>query len=1078
MRICFDTETATHYAADGIQAPVCLTWAPEDDKSTGRIAVGDDAIDLWDAWVSDPSITLIAHNAPFDCAVLAKASALRAGTYTRPGAGPAYARVFGLYRTGRILDTIPRQRLIDVATGRAGDDTRMGTLAKRLLHLDIGDDKKIPSEWAHLLGTPVQTWPTEAREATPWRFKYGLLQGVALEHWPDDARRYACEDPVITWGIFDWQEKKARKVFKEHGGEIVNEREQARAAWDLHLFSLTGFATDRPHVQRLIRLYSEIERVCSDLLVAHCALCGAPVIELPDPKTVKALQEQGAIPGDPQLGDCPTCHERVTLVREDVTFRGGRKYRGEWQAERRERVKDRKAAQRLVWRVLGSHAPQTKTARERGLPRSEGTVATDADTLVKVAAELADGRDGLLKEAAVLVAAEDGTLLEVIRATTLPIVNAVRLYSRAQKYQSAFLRPFDTDQRVRTSYQICKDTGRVSSRRPSTMNIPRPNGLSSENTIRACIIADPGHSFLVSDYGQIELVGFAHVLNKLGEMNGRGTGYQSSLARAINAGMDGHIMVAAEVLRVDYDTALAAYKSGKAKNGLTQLERDVIRWRQVGKIQNYGAAGGMGAATFVAHASKQDAVISQRESEIVREAWLRAWSPDVPDYFKYFTKLTQTSGRADITQLYSGRLRGKATFTQCCNCLDDQTEALTRTRGWVRGFDLIEGEEILAKDPKTGRLQWERAGLRLWDNYTGDLHTFRTASMELVSTPDHRWLVSDRHGKVMEKRTHEISDCGEHKIHLTGLPIDQPEQHGVDFCTLAGWYLTDGGAKGKHAIMLYQTKQPQLDQIRALLTRMGLAYLETNFDGAMRIYVNVCDTTRKLRALFPARELTPAFMAGLSPLEARATLDAMIAGDGTVIKSTVGKTSFCAVTPQRVAMFQQLCTMNGIASTTYYREGVTSTIRKTGQVVRGGGHWIVCLKRRDKAQVARGQRTVTPVVNARVWCPVVESTFFVARRKGFVFITGNTMFQALCADGAKYAMSLIIEACYLDSTSPLYGCTPVLFVHDEFVLSCPHGREKEAGAELSRLMIKGMARYIPDIKIEADCAVMSRWGKS
>jgi hypothetical protein len=1033
MRICFDTETATHYAADGIQEPVCLTWAPEDDKSTGRIAVGDDAIDLWDAWVSDPSITLIAHNAPFDCAVLAKASALRAGTYTRPGAGPAYRRVFDLYRSGRILDTIPRQRLIDVATGRAGDDTRMGTLAKRLLHLDIGDDKKIPSEWAHLLGTPVQTWPTEAREATPWRFKYGLLQGVPLEHWPKDAKRYACEDPVIAWGIFDWQEKKARKVFKEHGGEIVNEREQARAAWDLHLFSLTGFATDRPHVQRLIRLYSEIEQVCSDLLVAHCALCGAPVIELPDPKTVKALQEQGAIPGDPRLGDCPTCHERVTLVREDITFRGGRKYRGEWQPERRERVKDRKAAQRLVWRVLGSHAPQTKTARERGLPRSEGTVGTDADTLVKVAAELADGRDGLLKEAAVLTAAEDGTLLDVIRATTLPIVNAVRLYGRSQKYQSAFLAPLDTDNRVRTSYQVCKDTGRTScvaawtpidtpqgripiidikigdtvwthkkrwrrvtdtwlkgiapmfdielssgeiltctsahrllssqgwievgtlyehfqamdrtageprtghgaipiarlpdacgdsenarsdnsndlahsaplhaaaraqgasdpallhvqdgrqkpnegqdrrssppldrgvrrrlrlsdlpaqrqapirasgshgggvgvagaahtpgrapyrlgsekqqlgqsgagdqtgtqnysfpaseglgqhciqaihyrgdfpvyditveddesyaacgvfshnSRKPNVQNFPRPNGLSSENTIRACIIADPGHSFLVCDYGQIELVGFAHVLNILGEMNGRGAGYQSSLARAINAGMDGHIMVAAEVLRKDYDTAIAAKESAKAKNGkgLTQLERDVARWRQVGKIQNYGAAGGMGAATFVAHASKQDAVISQRESEIVREAWLRAWSPDVPDYFKYFTKLTATSGRADITQLYSGRLRGKATFTQCC----------------------------------------------------------------------------------------------------------------------------------------------------------------------------------------------------------------------------------------------------------------------------------------------------------------------------------NTMFQALCADGAKYAMSLIVDACYLDPMSPLYGCTPVLFVHDEFVLSCPHGREKEAGAELSRLMIKGMARYIPDIKIEADCAVMARWGK-
>src|SRR5690606_15788477 len=161
--------------------------------------------------------------------------------------------------------------------------------------------------------------------------------------------------------------------------------------------------------------------------------------------------------------------------------------------------------------------------------------------------------------------------------------------------------------------------------------------------------------------------------NVLGRMRGRGADYESSLARAINAGMDGHIMVAAEVLHVTYDEALAAYKSAKAKvkrgERLTDFESDVVRWRQVGKIQNYGAAGGMGPVTFVTHASKQDAVISVAESHMVRDAWLRAWSPDVPDYFRYFGDLTAQTGRANITQLYSGRRRGKATFTQCANTM-------------------------------------------------------------------------------------------------------------------------------------------------------------------------------------------------------------------------------------------------------------------------------------------------------------------------------------------------------------------------------------------------------------------------
>jgi len=669
MRICFDTETPTRYYADGIPDLVCLTWTAESDKSIGHIAIGGEAIDLWESWLADPSIELIAHNAPFDCCVLAKASARRSGEYTRPGIGPAFEQVFRLYESGRLRDTIPCQRLIDIAQGRPGDDTRMGTLAKRLLHLDMSDDKAMPSEWKHLLGSSVIDWPTEARDATPWRFKYELLEGIPLESWPDEPRRYACEDPIVTWGIVDWQDKRAAKVFR---GPIPNLAEQTRAALDLHMISLTGFATDRARVQRIASLYRTVETVCADLLVGNCALCGGPLPPMPEPKDYKAACADGALPGDARLGDCPACRERVALIREDVKFRGGRVYRGKHEPEQRRRVKDRKAAQRLVWATLGSQAPQTKTAKARGLPRGQDTVQTDADTLVKVAAVLADGREGLLREPDTLAHAAAGTLRDAILATPLPTINAIRLHSRAQKYLSAFLAPLDTDRRVRTSYQVCKDTGRTSARTPNVQNFPRPaEGLPVELTIRSCIVADPGDVFLVCDYAQIELVGFAHVLNVLGRAKGRGSDYMSSLAIAINSGMDGHIKVAAGVLHSTYAETLAAHKSAKAKHGigLTEFERAVVRWRQVGKIENYGAAGGMGAVTFVSHAAKQDAVISLAESHACRDAWLKAWSPDVPDYFRYFGDLTNANGYADITQLYSGRIRGKATFTQCCNTM-------------------------------------------------------------------------------------------------------------------------------------------------------------------------------------------------------------------------------------------------------------------------------------------------------------------------------------------------------------------------------------------------------------------------
>lgn len=90
----------------------------------------------------------------------------------------------------------------------------------------------------------------------------------------------------------------------------------------------------------------------------------------------------------------------------------------------------------------------------------------------------------------------------------------------------------------------------------------------------------------------------------------------------------------------------------------------------------------------------------------------------------------------------------------------------------------------------------------------------------------------------------------------------------------------------------------------------------------------------------------------------------------------------------------------------------------------------------------------------------------------------NTFFQGIVADGAKMAGWLLARACYADKASPLYGCAIVLFVHDEFVLEVPADRAEEAGRELSKLMVMGMQRFIPDIRISAEATIhRERWSK-
>jgi len=103
-------------------------------------------------------------------------------------------------------------------------------------------------------------------------------------------------------------------------------------------------------------------------------------------------------------------------------------------------------------------------------------------------------------------------------------------------------------------------------------------------------------------------------------------------------------------------------------------------------------------------------------------------------------------------------------------------------------------------------------------------------------------------------------------------------------------------------------------------------------------------------------------------------------------------------------------------------------------------------------------------------------------RGGVGFCTAcNNWFQGLVADGAKAAVWAVAR----DSKgfgpkgqeSPLFGTSPNLFLHDEIIIEAPADRVTEAAAELQRVMVEEMARFIPDLPIEAEAAAMERWYK-
>lgn len=96
-------------------------------------------------------------------------------------------------------------------------------------------------------------------------------------------------------------------------------------------------------------------------------------------------------------------------------------------------------------------------------------------------------------------------------------------------------------------------------------------------------------------------------------------------------------------------------------------------------------------------------------------------------------------------------------------------------------------------------------------------------------------------------------------------------------------------------------------------------------------------------------------------------------------------------------------------------------------------------------------------------------------------IAANTPFQGIASDGAKDALIAVFEDCYFTPSSPLYGCKPVLFVHDEIVISAPfNGDVAKATAQARRLqalMEEGMNKHTPDIPAVAEPCLTFKWTK-
>ena len=197
---------------------------------------------------------------------------------------------------------------------------------------------------------------------------------------------------------------------------------------------------------------------------------------------------------------------------------------------------------------------------------------------------------------------------------------------------------------VHTSFGLAA-SGRSTSSKPNVQNPRRLPG------IRECFVPREGKVFAQADFSGLELHTLAQTCVTLFG--------QSHLAEVLNAGLDPHTAFAADILGISYEEAVAKKKAG---------DEALDNARQTAKVANFGFPGGLGAESLCFFARKTYGVVLTEDRAVELKAqWLVRW-PEMVLFFRHVGDLVdEDTGEAQVTQLFSDRIRGGCFYCAACN---------------------------------------------------------------------------------------------------------------------------------------------------------------------------------------------------------------------------------------------------------------------------------------------------------------------------------------------------------------------------------------------------------------------------
>lgn len=551
--------------------------------------------------------------------------------------------VFDMYEEMVMEDCYVREMLIDLAAGYLGfvrnaRNKKTGKLIKRKYDLADIARRRLNVEM----------------DKTTWRLGYWELVETPLSRWPDGAKKYVTDDVHVALDVYLHQ--RAEVMEDIESGEVPDSIMQEQAHFAMALISAWGVRTD-PAKVAVFKHQLELDLDVFKKALQRVGFIREGRVESKDKKAIEAYLVRVAdmIGFELPRTDPNKLGEKARAKAPDGNIRQGAAT-----------IDDLLEAMNITF-FTNNEDSGGPTEHEQALTMAHDVIQGRANAKVHFSAPKAEKKRKLKSKEDVgdyddKEGSDDDEDIDVSQQPDeLRALALLSYHTSTQKVLRTYIPPAEHGGRwpINAFYNPVLNTGRISCQRPNLTNLPKAPG------VRECYVPRPGNVFASCDYEALELHTLAQACLML-----LGT---SRLAEALNDGVDPHLAMACDFLLdgIPYD-------EGKKirKDETHPRYKEVVHARNIAKASNFGLPGGLGAKKFVAYCKQSGIVLTIPQAEEIKQSWLTMW-PEMRQYFRHINDSMfegddeDEQGRpnkyATITQLVSGRVRGRTRYTAAAN---------------------------------------------------------------------------------------------------------------------------------------------------------------------------------------------------------------------------------------------------------------------------------------------------------------------------------------------------------------------------------------------------------------------------